>query len=965
MNPPSNRFVANGKTLNPQITGRGLVMAMLNINSLLAHIDDLRIFMNNSKIDVLAINETKLDASIHDREVHLPGFEIVRRDRPVNGRNGGGVCIYLRSNLNYSIRSDLCDDQLECIVLEITKPRSKPFLISTWYRPPNSPSEIFLAFEKLIDKIDAEDRELYLLGDLNSDVLPNNVQHYNHNARKLTSILDIYGLDQLIDEPTHITPTSKSLIDVCVTSCPEKIVNSGVIYLGMSYHSLVYMTRKTQWERAGAHRTVEARQFKNFNKDSFLEDLAQKPWNNVRLCANTDDMWLTWRRHFMESVEKFAPLKRKRTKQRKSPWVTTELLRQIHKRNYLKKLAVSTNDSSYWQQYKTARNQTNNEIKQAKRNFFTENLELNKTNPRKTWSLINELSSRKCSSRNISEIKVQDKVINSPQEMAQAFNDHFVNIGPSLAQEVPVTDKEPESYLTPTKSSFCIRPPSISVVCKLLSEINEKKASGLDQIPCKLLKIAADIVGPSLTEIFTSSIETAVFPSEWKLAKVTPVFKKGMKDDLNNYRPISVISVVSKVFERLVYNQFYEYLNANQLLASCQSGFRSLHSTLTALLEANDSWSINIDKGLLNGVVFVDLKKAFDTIDHEILLCKLAYYGVEQRSLSWFRSYLHNRSQKCGINGALSNANVLSCGVPQGSIIGPLLFLIYINDLPNCLQSASAKMFADDTNITCSADNLADLESIVNSELSNLTTWLKANKLSLNIAKTEFMTIGSRQKLQAEGDKVIQASLESKPIRRVDHTKSLGLIIDDRLSWNFQIDELCKRVSCAIGALKRLRPFVSEATAIQIYRALVLPYFDYCSAVWDGLCNRLADKVQKLQNRAARVILKAKYDTSSSILRNRLSWDTLAIRRKKQKAVLMYKCLNGLVPNYLQNLFTHRCTSYNLRNQEYKITLPKPRTDFLKRSFSYSGAKLWNDLPLSIQSSSSLAKFKREINLIF
>ena len=181
----------------------------------------------------------------------------------------------------------------------------------------------------------------------------------------------------------------------------------------------------------------------------------------------------------------------------------------------------------------------------------------------------------------------------------------------------------------------------------------------------------------------------------------------------------------------------------------------------------------------------------------------------------------------------------------------------------------------------------------------------------------------------------------------------------------FRLLLLCKRVSCAIGALKRLRPFVSEATAIQIYRALVLPYFDYCSAVWDGLCNRLADKVQKLQNRAARVILKAKYDTSSSILRNRLSWDTLAIRRKKQKAVLMYKCLNGLVPNYLQNLFTHRCTSYNLRNQEYKITLPKPRTDFLKRSFSYSGAKLWNDLPLSIRSSSSLAKFKREINLIF
>ena len=166
-------------------------------------------------------------------------------------------------------------------------------------------------------------------------------------------------------------------------------------------------------------------------------------------------------------------------------------------------------------------------------------------------------------------------------------------------------------------------------------------------------------------------------------------------------------------------------------------------------------------------------------------------------------------------------------------------------------------------------------------------------------------------------------------------------------------------------ALHTVKDALVQQEKEKIYRALVLPYFDYCSAVWDGLCNRLTDKVQKLQNRAARVILKAKYDTSSSILRNRLSWDTLAIRRKKQKAVLMYKCLNGLVPNYLQNLFTHRCTSYNLRNQEYKITLPKPRTDFLKRSFSYSGAKLWNDLPLSIRSSSSLAQFKREINLIF
>jgi len=273
-----------------------------------------------------------------------------------------------------------------------------------WYRPPSSPSDLFCEFEKVIDKIDAEDLELYLLGDLNSDLMPENIS--NCNARVLTNILDIYGLSQLITEPTRVTPTSRTLIDVCITNCPDKIVNSGVIHVGISDHSLVYMTRKTRYERTGVHRVIETRLYNNFDKDGFLQDLAQKPWSTVSLHTNPDDMWLTWRSMFMESVDKFAPLKRKRTKHKKSPWITNDLLRQIHKRNYHKKLAVTTNDIAYWEQYKNVRNQTNNDIKAAKKRYFIDNLEVNKTNPRKTWSLINELSSRKCHTRNISEIKV-------------------------------------------------------------------------------------------------------------------------------------------------------------------------------------------------------------------------------------------------------------------------------------------------------------------------------------------------------------------------------------------------------------------------------------------------------------------------------------------------------------------------------------------------------------------------------
>jgi len=276
---------------------------------------------------------------------------------------------------------------------------------------------------------------------------------------------------------------------------------------------------------------------------------------------------------------------------------------------------------------------------------------------------------------------------------------------------------------------------------------------------------------------------------------------------------------VAKVFEKIIYDQLYNYPNANDLLTSCQSGFRSLHSTLTALLETSNNWCVNVDKfkGLLIGVIFIDLKKAFDTIDHETILQKLAKYGVDQDALKWFKSYLTSRLQRCNVNNHLSSATPLNCGVPQGSMIGPLLILIYIKDLPNCLSLGSPRMYADDTNVTFATSDMLGLETQINTELKSINLWLRANKLSLNVAKTEFMVITSRQKLQYLNDKTININVEGVKINQTDNSKALELNIDENLSWKEHIHATSKKVASSIGALKRVRPFISMHTAIEIY----------------------------------------------------------------------------------------------------------------------------------------------------
>lgn len=457
------------------------------------------------------------------------------------------------------------------------------------------------------------------------------------------------------------------------------------------------------------------------------------------------------------------------------------------------------------------------------------------------------------------------------------------------------------------------------------------------------------IISVPLCSIFKKSIISCIFPNSWKNAKVFPVYGGNAKNDLNNYRPISVLPVVAKVLEKLVFDQLYSYFTENYILSKFQSGFRSGHSTVTALLQATEKWFKNIDHGFINGVVFADLSKAFDTVDHAILLKKLSMYGVNEILLKWFSSYLANRFQCCMVNGDRSEWKPLETGVPQGSTLGPLLFLTYINDLPNCLDFTSSDMYADDTQITALAETIDELEDILNWDIENLHTWLCANKLSANATETEFITIASNYRLkQFIADPKIK--LGNKAIKQVSKAKLLGVLVDEKLSWDDHVNEkIIPKVLRGLRMLRELRNILSLPQLVSLYNALITPYFDYCSTVWGNCGTVLSNKLQKLQNRAAPIITTSRYEIRSTEILSTLNWCNLQTRRIQQKCTLMYKIINGISPSYLNEMFVpvNETHNHNLRNSEVNVKIPLPRSEYLKRSLAYSGAVLWNGLPIN------------------
>ena len=612
-------------------------------------------------------------------------------------------------------------------------------------------------------------------------------------------------------------------------------------------------------------------------------------------------------------------------------------------------------------------NKTYNKVRRAAKKLYYKNqFDRFTRNIKQTWSVIREVTGIKKQKDQIPDFfKSNGQIITDYLEIANGFNSFFPQIGPNLAADIPPTEIDFKSYLTNCNpATFQFSRISEIDILRTCDQLKSKSSSGVDFISNKLLKEIAPIIIVPLHYLINLSLETGFIPREFKIAKIVPVFKEGNRHDFNNYRPISLLSSFSKLTEKVVSRQLVGFLNAHNIFYKHQYGFRANHNTSQPVLHFTDKIynGLNQKPAAVTVAVFIDLKKAFDTVDHDILLQKMEHYGVRGKSNVWFQNYLSEREQFVIINGVESEREKILCGVPQGSILGPMLFLLFINDLPGTTEFLTL-LFADDTTFQMSGVDLDILFHNCNVELKKASIWFQANKLTLNVKKTKFMLFS---------DKIVQLDSEVHNLKLGDKTveqigtncrekyfKFVGHVLDDKLTWQGHIEHICKKLASANFAINSTKNFLPLKVRKTLYYSLFDSHLNFGNLLWGCASKKLLDKIGNLQKRCVRNVSLKQFKAHTEPLFKKLEILKFSDKLSFCKALFMHKYRNKKLPDTFLNLFTEiSCTDetqtrHNDYNYMNKAALKRNLENFpLKTMIS-----TWNNLTIDLKSTADELEF--------